>query len=83
VARGSPGDEGDIQGAILAPGSAAGDGQVMLRAERAGSGPGRTYEVTCAATDAAGLVTSTTAKVEVPHDQGASPVRAPSVSPES
>jgi hypothetical protein len=44
------------------------DGQLALRAERSGTGPGRTYTVTCTATDASGNHATATAKVTVPHD---------------
>jgi len=41
-----------------------------LRAERAGSGGGRTYTIEITATDASGNQTASTVKVNVPHDQG-------------
>jgi tetratricopeptide (TPR) repeat protein len=73
----------DIQGASLGealePG--VGEGQVMLRAERAGTGPGRTYTVSGAATDASGLATIASGTVKVPHDQGLPAWRAPTVDP--
>ncbi len=56
---------GDIQGAAL--GTA--DFQFTLRAERAGSGDGRTYTVTYTATDACGLSTASVAVVTVPHNR--------------
>jgi len=43
---------------------------VLLRSEREGSGPGRTYTITLTCTDAANNVTVKTATVLVPHDQG-------------
>ena len=55
----------DIQGAVLENGG----GEVELRAERAATGPGRTYTVTCSATDAAGLTTTVSGTVLVPHDR--------------
>jgi hypothetical protein len=42
---------------------------VLLRAEREGSGPGRTYTVTYRATDSAGNGGVGVVEVEVPHDQ--------------
>lgn len=56
----------DIQGAAL--GTA--DFTFLLRAERQGSGPGRTYTVTYTATDAAGNEALASAEVSVPHSQG-------------
>jgi cysteine-rich repeat protein len=56
----------DIQGAEL--GTA--DVEFRLRAERAGSGPGRTYTVTYTATDESGNQASAMATVVVAHDQG-------------
>ena len=80
---GEDGDTGDdIQGATLGTGeTGGGEGQVLLRAERAGNGPGRTYGVTCAAADASGLFTTVSATIRVPHDQGTSPVRVPAAAP--
>jgi uncharacterized repeat protein (TIGR01451 family) len=46
--------------------------RVQLRAERAGSGIGRTYTINIASTDSGGNTTSTTVTVEVPHDRSAS-----------
>jgi len=54
----------DIQGA--APGTA--DFQFQLRAERAGTGGGRTYTVTYRATDGSGNVATATALAFVPHN---------------
>ncbi|HET6279158.1 MAG TPA: hypothetical protein VFG08_10265, partial [Candidatus Polarisedimenticolia bacterium] len=45
----------------------------MLRAERAGGGPGRVYQLSYAATDASGNATPAVAIVTVPHDQGSGP----------
>jgi N-acetylneuraminic acid mutarotase len=60
---------GDIAGADL--GTA--DGQVDLRAERSGTGPGRVYQMTYQAVDASGNSTPAFAVVTVPHDQGQGP----------
>jgi len=46
---------------------------VLLRADRLGSGPGRTYELTYVATDASGNAAPAQVVVTVPHDQGKSP----------
>ena len=43
---------------------------LLLRAERAGNGSGRTYRITVVATDAAGNETKAVADVVVPHDKG-------------
>jgi len=43
---------------------------LALRAERAGSGAGRTYEITFAAIDGSGYVATSTVSLLVPHDQG-------------
>ena len=42
---------------------------VLLRATRAGDGPGRTYRIAVTCKDSGGAVSSQTAKVVVPHDQ--------------
>ena len=47
-----------------------GDLTVNLRAQRAGNGDGRVYQITVQCTDAAGNVTTKTVTVTVPHDQG-------------
>jgi N-acetylneuraminic acid mutarotase len=60
---------GDIQSADL--GTA--DGEVDLRAERNGSGPGRIYTLMYRAADASGNATPALAVVAVPHDQGQGP----------
>lgn len=58
--------EDDIQGiAVGAAGS-----EILLRAEREGSGGGRLYAITYAAMDASGNPTTGGAGVMVPHDQG-------------
>lgn len=44
--------------------------RVLLRAERAGWGVGRTYEVMVTVSDASGNATSRAVEVLVPHDQG-------------
>lgn len=48
-----------------------GDGtvNVWVRAERAGSGPGRVYTITATATDCAGNSSSAVGTVRVPHDK--------------
>jgi uncharacterized repeat protein (TIGR01451 family) len=46
---------------------------VQLRSERAGSGDGRVYTIYFRLADASGNVTTATAKVVVPHDQGNGP----------
>lgn len=46
------------------------DTTFSLRAERAGKGEGRFYTITYTATDLAGRVTTASAIVTVPHDQG-------------
>jgi len=46
------------------------DGSICLRAERAGSGPGRVYTITYEATDDSGNTTTRSATVTVPHDEG-------------
>jgi hypothetical protein len=64
-----PGDGatgGDIQGAVLG----REHGEVALRAERSGTGPGRTYTLVVSATDAAGLTSTASGVVLVPHDRG-------------
>ena len=44
--------------------------QVKLRAERSGTGEGRTYTILITSTDASGNVSTATTQVHVPHDQG-------------
>jgi len=44
-------------------------GELSLRAERSGRGPGRIYQITCTARDASGNESSTTTQVLVPRDQ--------------
>src|SRR5437867_2128638 len=55
----------------IEPGTA--DSEIVLRAERDAGGPGRTYTLVHAATDATGNATSATAVVTVPHDLGSGP----------
>ncbi len=56
----------DIQGAEIG----TPDFGLALRAERDGSGTGRTYEITFAGTDSSGNVATSTVSLFVPHDQG-------------
>ena len=60
---------GDIVGANLA----TPDTELYLRAERAGTGPGRVYQITYLAADASGNATPAFAVVTVPHDQASGP----------
>jgi hypothetical protein len=60
---------GDVAGAEIG----APDAEILLRAERDGDGPGRTYELIYAATDASGNSVSALAIVTVPHDLGSGP----------
>ena len=57
-------------------------GQLELRAERAGSGPGRVYTIAVTATDHVELQTVATATVTVPHDQGKKKTKKPVLEPE-
>jgi hypothetical protein len=57
---------GDIQGFVVGTPSTSG----QLRAQRLGSGSGRTYTFVYSGTDRAGNATSCTTTVVVPHDQG-------------
>ena len=56
----------DIQGTDIG----GADFQILLRAERAGGGSGRTYTVTYRATDESGNAASAGSAVFVPHDRG-------------
>jgi hypothetical protein len=56
----------DIQGAQ----TGTDDRSFVVRAERAGPGPGRTYTATYRVTDGSGNATQALAEIEVPHDQG-------------
>ena len=49
------------------------DGFVYLRAERSGTGPGRTYTIRATATDRAGNTTQAVSVCVVPHDQSPKP----------
>jgi hypothetical protein len=49
------------------------DADILLRAERDGQGPGRTYELLYRAVDLAGNATPGTAQIFVPRDQGQGP----------
>jgi Kelch motif protein/galactose oxidase-like protein len=62
--------DGDTAPDILITGSGLGPRLVQLRAERSGTGPGRTYTITASATNVAGLSASATATCTVPHDHG-------------
>lgn len=55
---------------IVITGSGLGPETVALRADRLGTGPGRTYTITATASDVAGNTTSQNAVCVVPHDQG-------------
>ncbi len=63
---------GDIQGAAIG----TPDFQVLLRAERDGNGPGRTYTIAYQTSDHSGNAVSASAQVAVPHDmsQGVEPL---------
>ena len=70
----APGDgDGRTSGDIAGADAGTPDTEVLLRGERAGDGPGRTYELTYQAVDASGNVASALAVVTVPHDQGQGP----------
>jgi hypothetical protein len=60
---------GDVQGTTLF----TDDRAFLLRAQRLGSGTGRTYTITYRVTDHAGNATLVSGQVVVPHDQSASP----------
>jgi hypothetical protein len=51
----------------------AADETVLLRSERAGDGPGRTYSLTYGTRDSSGNVAQSIVQVAVPHDQGSGP----------
>jgi hypothetical protein len=55
---------------IVITGTAPGPQTIALRAERLGTGTGRTYTITATASDIAGNVTTQNAACIVPHDQG-------------
>ncbi len=65
IGEGDGSTTGDIDG--LEPGTA--DSEVLLRAERAANGPGRTYTLRYLVTDRAGNATPATCEVSVPHSQ--------------
>jgi hypothetical protein len=54
---------------IIITGTGLGPRTVQLRADRLGTGTGRVYTLTTAATDAAGNLVNTTSTCLVPHDQ--------------
>jgi len=56
----------DIQGAE----TGTDDRSFVVRAERAGPGPGRVYTASYRVTDGSGNTTQALAEIEVPHDQG-------------
>lgn len=60
---------GDIQDASVG----TPDSSILLRAERSGSGPGRVYTLTYAATDATGNTASAVGLAGVAHDLGMGP----------
>ncbi|MBI4231006.1 MAG: choice-of-anchor D domain-containing protein [Planctomycetes bacterium] len=70
----APGDgDGRTTEDIADAETGAPDADILLRAERAGTGPGRTYELTYGATDASGNPASALAVVRVPRDLGEGP----------
>lgn len=70
----APGDaDGRTQGDLASADPGTSEMEILLRAERAGDGPGRIYEVTCAATDASGNTFFSLALISVPHDLGEGP----------
>jgi hypothetical protein len=60
-----------FNGASISAGSST--STIQLRAERAGSGPGRIYTIAGLVSDAAGNTTPFSTTVTVPHDQGTPP----------
>jgi hypothetical protein len=58
------------QSDMVTTGSGLAPRAISLRAERLGSGPGRTYTISASATDLAGNATTAVAICTVPHDQG-------------
>lgn len=70
----SPGvADGDTVGDIAQPDPGTLNDTLLLRAERDGSGPGRVYTLTYAATDHSGNGTTAIETVVVPHDLGHGP----------
>ena len=68
-------DPGGSGVAALTAGATGGDvivegGSISVRAEKAGRGAARTYELTAEATDVAGNTAGATARCVVPHSQG-------------
>jgi photosystem II stability/assembly factor-like uncharacterized protein len=63
-------DDGDTRGDIARAEVGTPDLEIGLRAERLGTGPGRTYVITYRATDASGNSATARAIVVVPHDKG-------------
>lgn len=61
--------DGDTAPDTVITGSGLAPRVVQLRAERSGTGPGRTYTITATATNVAGLISTSTATCVVPHDQ--------------
>lgn len=59
-------DPADIEGAAYG----TDDREFALRAERLGTGPGRVYEITYSARDAAGNEATATTTVSIAHDEG-------------
>jgi len=59
----------DVVDDVVAFAIATADTDGALRAQRMGSGDGRTYTLTYTATDRAGNTASCTTTVTVPHDQ--------------
>ena len=57
--------------ADASPGAA--DDSVLLRSERSGDGPGRTYALTYGTRDSSGNLAQGVVQVSVPHDQGSGP----------
>lgn len=65
--------DGATTGDISAADVGTPDSLILLRAERAGEGTGRTYELTYRASDSSGNSTLAFALVTVPHDLGSGP----------
>ena len=64
------GGDGDTQNDIQGVEFDSADLEFLLRAERAGSGSGRSYDVVYTAVDTAGNESTAEARVWVPHDRG-------------